>query len=129
MNWLAWDPRPFLGSAVGAAAGTAAYRALLPSPEAPWALGLGMGLGAFLSARDRSLLRGWVLGALALWASALAQATWLGGASESWWNRVVAFHASLGLERLALHGLGALLAGWLGARTIRAGSPRRVAGA
>lgn len=129
MNWLAWDPRPFLGAALGAAVGAGVYRALLPSPEAPWAVGLGLGLGAFLTARDRSLLRGWVLGALALWASALAQATWQGDAATSWWSRVGAFHASLSLERLALHALGALLAGWLSARSIRAGSPKRVAGA
>lgn len=128
MNWLAWDARPFLGAAVGALGGGWAYAALLPGSEAPWLVGLGQGAGAFLLARDRSLLRGWVLGALALWASALAQCLVLPGPEEPLVARLAGFHDSLTFERVTLHALGALLAGWIGARCARLGSPHRVAG-
>lgn len=130
MNWLAWDARAYLGAALGGVLGALGYAALLPAHEAPWLLGLGLGLGSLLAARDRSTLRGFVLGAAALWASALAQCLWHDAAGAGGLpSRLEAFHSTLTLERLALHALGALLAGWFAARSVRRGARRRVAGA
>jgi hypothetical protein len=129
MNWLAWDARAFLGAIVGAAAGAAVYAGLLPEHEAPWIVGLGLGLGTAAAARDKSTVRGLVLGAVALWASALAQATWMPqGEGRTWLAEVGDFHASLTAERVALHAFGCLLAGLLAARSLRAGAARRLAG-
>lgn len=130
MNWLAWDPRAFLGAIAGAGVGAAVYAGLLPANEAPWIVGLGLGLGTMAVARDKSTLRGVVLGTAALWASALAQCTWapLGG-GRTWLAEVGDFHSSLTLSRVALHAFGCLLAGLLAARSLRAGARRRLAGA
>jgi len=129
VNWLAWDARAFLGAVVGAAAGAAAYAAILPPHEAPWIVGLGLGLGTAAMARDRSTIRGLVLGGAALWASALAQATWRPlSVGRSWLAEVADFHTTLTMERVALHAFGSLLAGLLAARSLRAGARRRLAG-
>lgn len=129
MNWLAWDARAFLGALVGTAVGAAVYAAFLPAHEAPWIVGLSLGLGTAAAARDKSTVRGIVLGATALWASALAQVTWMPqGGGRTWLAEVGDFHASLTMERVALHAFGCLLAGLFAARSLRAGARRRLAG-
>jgi hypothetical protein len=129
LDWLAFDRRPFLGAVAGAALGAGVYARLLPGHEAPWVVGLGLGLGTAALARDRSVIRGLVLGALALWASALAQAAWLPRAGAgSFLGEVGRFHETLDLPRLVGHAVGGLAAGWLAARSFTART-RRVAGA
>ena len=129
MNWLAWDVRTFGAALVGAVGGGFTYAAALPDHELTWLVGLGLGLATALVARDRSNLRGWVLGFAALWASAVAQCLAIPGEpGRSFGAELLAFHESLGVERAALHVLGALAAGWLGARSLRPGAQRRLAG-
>ena len=129
LNWLAFDARPFLGALLGAGLGAWVYAALLPEHEAVWLVGLGLGLGSAALARDRSFIRGLVLGSGALWASALAQCRWLPlSHAGSFLGEVAGFHATLDLARLASHAAGCLLGGWLAARSFFA-QTRRVAGA
>jgi hypothetical protein len=128
LSWIAFDARPYAGALLGAVAGAALYGRLLPDHELPWLVGLGLGLGAASLARDRSVIRGLVLGALALWASALAQCVLHPEGDDGILAELAGFHGSLDGPRLLAHALGALVGGGLGARSLFS-RRRRVAGA
>ena len=130
MNWIAWDARPFAGATLGGAGGAWAMSWGAPEHIWPGLVSLGMGLGAAALARDQSRLRGWILGALSLWASAIAQVAWFPPRpGEGLLAGLAAFHETLTPALLVQHAAGCLAAGWLSARSLRRGTQRRVAGA
>ncbi len=68
MNWLGWSTRAFVGAVLGALAGAWMYHyALARACDAAWLVGLGMGLGTFVGAPDRSSMRGLLVASLAIW--------------------------------------------------------------
>jgi hypothetical protein len=128
LDWIAFDARASFGALLGAAVGAGLYAALLPTHEDVWLVGLALGVGTATFARDRSVIRGLVLGAVAAWASALAQCVWLPlGEADSFLGELASFHTTLDAERLAAHAAGCLAGGWLAARSFFARA-RRVAG-
>jgi hypothetical protein len=128
LSWLAFDARPWAGALLGAVGGAALYGRLLPEHELPCLVGLGLGVGAASLARDRSVIRGLVLGAVALWASALAQCVLHPEGDDGLLAELAHFHDTLDGPRLLGHALGSLVGGWLAARSLFT-RRRRVAGA
>ena len=130
MNWLAFDPRSYLGALIGGVVGFFAYRAGLDAGwAAPWLVGLGIGLGCALVTRERSTLRGLVLACAAGWAAALAQVSLVPVAPGAGLGEgIVGFHATLDATALTLHLLGIAAAFLLGRTSLRPGATTRVAG-
>jgi len=125
VNWLGWSTRAFLGALVGALLGALAYHeALVRSLDIPWVVGLVTGLGAFLSAPDRSGPRGLIIGTLAVWVAWAVQGRFEPFSRAGLFD----FHETLGPRRLASF-IGCGAAAFLLARTsIRPDARRRIAG-
>ena len=59
MNWLAWDRRAYLGTAIGAVVGFLLLGVLAHQGwNAPWVVGVSMGLGCAALTQEKSSLRG-----------------------------------------------------------------------
>lgn len=68
MNWLGWSTRAIVGALLGALLGAVGYHyALVRAFDAPWLVGIGTGLGAFLGSPDRSGMRGLLVATFAIW--------------------------------------------------------------
>jgi hypothetical protein len=89
-----------------------------------------MGLGCAALTQERSGLRGWLLGAAAMWVSAAAQSHHGPPApTEDFLAAMAHFHRTLTLDRVLLHLVGAAVGGILGATSFHRRARRRAAGA
>lgn len=121
MNWLGLDLRAFAAAIVGCVLGFFTYGYLMHAlgMESPWVIGLMVGGATALGSSSRSKMRGLVVGTLALWTAASAQA--LNAAqtpAHGIVDGLVGFHATLDLVRLAQLTIGTLLAIGLGALSL-----------
>ncbi len=127
MNWLAWDPRAYLGALVGAVAAWFAFGALLEAGHfAPWLFGVLVGVGAAALTREKTLVRGFILAALATWTAAVAQALAQG---QGIWHGLVHFHEFLTPSSFALYALGFAVALFVGGTSFHRGATTRPLGA
>ena len=121
MNWFGFDARSLAGALVGALLfGWGLSRGL----DLPWVVGLAVGGGAMALARDRNTMRGGPFAVLAVWTGALTQALVGPFAEAGLWH----LSSTLDAKRVGYYVTSALLAAALGARSIRRGAARRVAG-
>ena len=127
MSWLAWDPRAYLGALVGAVAAWFAFGAMLDAGHfAPWLFGALAGLGAAALTREKTLVRGFILAALATWTAAVAQALAQG---QGIWRGMIHFHEFLTPDRFALYAIGFTVALFLGGTSLHPGATKRALGA
>lgn len=130
MNWIGTSWRALLAALVGCALGFVAYGVLAArSIEAPWAVGVAAGGAAAVVSVDRSVMRGLVVGTMAIWSAAAAQVHVhppMHGASLL--QGLAAFHATLTWGRGLSFLVCALAAVVLGAASIRRSARERVAG-
>lgn len=129
MNWLAFDARAMAGAALGCAlAVLSALHVEGFAATLPWSTGLLAGLGCAAFAKDRSTPRGLVVGVLATWTGALADAL-TSRAADGLGEAVSSFHTSLTPERAGAWALGFAAAALLGGRALKRGAHQRMAGA
>jgi hypothetical protein len=129
MNWIGWSRGAILGALFGCVAGFFAYGALLRmSWEAPWIVGIAAGAAAAIGSLDQSMMRGLLIGTVAVWTAAIAQVVYLpphpGGGIV---HGLTVFHETLTLQRFLLFAACAAAAILLGAKSLRS-STIRVAG-
>jgi hypothetical protein len=129
MNWLGFDARAMSGAILGCALAVLlglhdeTLRAFLP-----WSTGLVAGLGCAALARDRNGPRGLVVGALATWTAALADAV-MSQSARGLPEAISVFHTTLTPSRVLAYVLGFAVAVWVGGRSLRRGAAQRIAGA
>jgi hypothetical protein len=75
---------------------------------------------------DRSIMRGLIVGTLAVWTGAAAQVTYMAGMRPV--AGLMQFHESLTLWRFSLHALCAVLAILFGATSFQRGAKTRMLG-
>ena len=130
MNWLAFEPKSYLGALIGGVLAFFAFRAGVEADVfMPWLMGVGIGLGCALVTKERSGLRGIVLACATGWAAAIAQVSLMPvspGASLG--EGILRFHETLSVQALALHLIGIAAAFLLGRTSLRPGATTRVAG-
>lgn len=125
MNWLGWSTRAFLCAVVGALLGAVLYdQALARSFDAPWLVGLGMGLGACAGAPDRSDLRGLLVATMSIWGAWAVQARVPPYSSAG----LFGFHETLNARRFLAFVACAAAAFLLARTSIRSDARRRIAG-
>ncbi len=124
MNWLGLGRLAFLAAALGAVFGSVAYAAALAGGwDAPYLVGLAMGLGAWLASSDKSGMRGLLMAAAAIWVAAIVQ-TRIGAYAG---GGLLGFHETLTTGRLvafAACGMTAFVVGRTSARGGDAALPR-----
>lgn len=125
MNWLGWSTRAFVCALAGALLGAVLYdQPLARSFDAPWLVGLGMGIGAFAGAPDRSGMRGLLVATMSIWGA------WAVQARVPPYDRagLFGFHETLNVRRcLAFVACGAV-AFFFARASIRSDARRRAAG-
>jgi len=126
MNWLAFDPRAYGAALAGCL--LAILLASVAPPLAgspPWLTGLLGGLACAAAARDRSGLRGLVVGVMATWIAAIDAASRRDlPLAES----LLALHATLAPIDVAAYTLGLASACLLARSSLRSGAAARPAG-
>ena len=126
MNWLGMTWVAFLATLLGGMLGGVAYAAALASGhDAPYLVGIGMGLGTMLGSPDKSGMRGLLVATTALWVAALVQAN-IGPFKGA---GVFGFHTTLTVGRFAAFAGCFLAAFVLGRTSARRDAPQRAAGA
>jgi hypothetical protein len=126
MNWLGWSWVAFFGALLGAAVGVLAFAvAANHGVDAPYAIGISIGLGAASTSPDRSGLRGIIFATFAVWVAAIAQ-NYVGPFAG---RGVLSLHETLTPPRL-LAFVACAVAAWLLASTsFRPSARKRIAGA
>ncbi|HSO34805.1 MAG TPA: hypothetical protein VLT33_19860 [Labilithrix sp.] len=125
MNWLGLRAVALLGAILGGLLGGVAYAAALASGwDAPYLVGLAMGLGAMLGSPDRSGMRGLLIATAAIWVAAIVQ-TRIGPYASA---GILGFHATLTAARVAAFAGCALTAFLLARTSARRNAPVRAAG-
>lgn len=126
MNWFSISGRTILVAAIAAALGFAAYGALLDRGlEAPWVIALATGVAAALASRGTNLMRGLVVGTLAVWCAAAAQVYFCPiSAGDPVWRGLLRFHETLTPGRLVAYLATAAIAIVLGMRSPFAATPQ-----
>lgn len=115
MNWLGIRVRVLLVVLACAAASGALFGWLLAQGvDAPYLVGLVIGLGAAAVSRERSAMRGVWCGVFSVWAGAVGQR--LGGPYAN--VPLFGFASTLTWGRAALFSLGAALAAAIGSRRL-----------
>jgi hypothetical protein len=119
VNWFSISGRTMLAATIAAALGFLAYGALLAHGlEAPWIVALLTGVAASLASRGKNLMRGLVVGTIAVWCAAAAQAHFLPiAAGEPVWLGLVHFHETVTPARLFAYLAAAVVAVGLGMRS------------
>lgn len=126
MNWLGLTWMAFFATILGGMIGGIAYAAALASGwDAPYVVGIGMGLGTLAASPDKSGMRGLVVASTAIWVAALVQAH-IGPFKGA---GILGFHATLTAGRLAAFAGCGLIAFLLGRTSARRDAPQRTAGA
>lgn len=126
MNWLGLTWAAFVAMIVGGLLGGVAYAAALASGwDAPYVVGIGMGLGVMLGSPDKSGMRGLLVAAGAIWVATLVQAH-IGPFKAA---GILGFHATLTAGRIAAFAGCGLAAFLLGRSSARRDAPQRAAGA
>ena len=126
MNWLGLTWTAFVATVIGGMLGGIAYAAALASGwDAPYVVGIGMGLGTMFASPDRSGMRGLLVATAAIWVAALVQAN-IGPFKGA---GVFGFHATLTVGRIAAFAGCGLVAFLLGRTSARRDAPQRAAGA
>ena len=126
MNWLGLTWAAFVATLVGALVGGVAYAAALASGwDAPYVVGIAMGLGTLVASPDKSGMRGLVVASIAIWVAALVQAH-IGPFKGA---GIFGFHATLTAGRLAAFAGCGLAAFLLARSSARRDAPQRTAGA
>ncbi|MDB4946772.1 MAG: hypothetical protein JWP97_6306 [Labilithrix sp.] len=126
MNWLGMTWAAFAAALAGALLGGIAYAAALASGwDAPYLVGIGMGLGTLVGSPDRSGMRGLLVATGAIWVAALVQAR-IGRFADA---GILGFHTTLTASRIAAFAGCALIAFLLGRTSARRDAPQRAAGA
>jgi hypothetical protein len=126
VNWLGWSTRAMLGALAGIVLGGVLYAYLLARGwDAPFAVGVLGGLGAFLLSPDRSGLRALLVTTMAIWGGAIAQSF----AGPYRGIGVLGFHDTLTPTRFALYCASGLAAFLLARSSIRRDARKRTAGA
>lgn len=125
MNWLGLTLQTFLGALLGALLGSVLFAWVsIQGVDAPYLVGPCTGLGAMLVAKDRSVLRGVFIAALALWACAITQS--LVGPYAG--TKVIELSRTLSVARGAMFVGGMLVGGLLGSSSLRKGAKERLIG-
>jgi len=125
MNWLGLGAIALLGAILGGLLGSVAYAAAIASGwDAPYLVGIAMGLGAMLGSPDRSGMRGLLVATAAIWVAAIVQAHIGPHASAG----ILGFHATLTTARVAAFAACALTAFLLARTSTRRNAPVRTAG-
>ena len=125
MNWLGLRTAALLGAILGAILGGVAYSAALARGwDAPYLVGIAMGLGVRLASPDRSGMRGLLIAAGAVWAAAFVQTRVGPHASAG----LFGFHATLTPSRIASFAGCALVAFVLARTSARRNASVRAAG-
>jgi len=124
MNWLGLSFRAFAAALTSCLIGFFVYGYVVRATgaEAPWMIGLLAGGATALASSTRSTMRGLIIGTLALWTAAAAQAYYTTLVPGGIVNGLVELHATLTLARFAQFTVCALLAIGLGGLAV---SPRR----
>ncbi len=119
MNWFSISPRTVAAALIAAALGFVAYGVLLHrGVEAPWIFALATGVAASLGSRGKNLMRGLVVGTIAVWCAAAAQAYFRPiSAGEPVLRGLARFHETVTLGRLAAYAATAAIAVVLGMRS------------
>jgi hypothetical protein len=125
MNWLGLRTMALVAAVLGALLGGVAYAAALASGwDAPYLVGIAMGVATLLASPDKSGMRGLLVATAAIWGAAIVQ-TQIGPFAAA---GLLRFHTTLTTARLAAFA-GCGLAAFVLARTsARRDAPLRAAG-
>jgi hypothetical protein len=128
MNWMGFSVRAFMAALVGCALGFVLFGfCYTRGYEAEWVVGVIAGGFVGALSTDKSIMRGLIVGTMAVWTAALAQVVYVDRRSPM--EGLVRFHETLTPWRFVLHLLCAGVAIALAATSFQRGARRRILGA
>jgi len=121
MNWLAVEFAGGLGLLLGGVGAWLVYGALAAhGVEAAWLVGVVMGGGTALLARERSGMRAVIVTGIAAWTAAMAQMHFVTPVPGGLVDAARGFHATVTITRVLSFAACMMAAFWIGKGSVRA---------